>query len=76
MFAYLQIERGAHINAPLALMLNYDAEWETLLVGGFLLITAILFGPGAVGSFGLAIREQGLRTGTKPTKGLRSKREF
>ena len=58
------------MNAPLASMLNYDAEWETLLVGGFILITAILFGPGAVGSFGLAIREQGRRPGTKPIKGL------
>lgn len=69
-FAYLQMEQGTKMQAPLASMLQVGAEWETLLAVGFLVVTTVFFGPGAAASFGLAIREQGLRAAPKPTKSL------
>lgn len=69
-FAYLQLEQGTKIQAPIASMLQIGADWETLLAVAFLVVTTIVLGPGAATSFGLAIREQGLRTAPKPTKSL------
>lgn len=68
-FAYYQIEQGTKIQAPLTSLLGLAAEQETALVVGFIVITTALLGPGAAASFGLAIREYGLRAAiTKPIK--------
>ncbi|KAL9583752.1 MAG: hypothetical protein Q9203_004943 [Teloschistes exilis] len=68
-FAYYQIEQGTKIQAPLTSLLGLAAEQETALVVGFIVVTTALLGPGAAASFGLAIREYGLRAATtKPIK--------
>lgn len=64
-FAYLQVEEGTKVQAPLASLLRIGAKWETLLAIGSIGATTALFGPGAAASFGLAIREQGLRSRIK-----------
>ena len=68
LFAYLQIEHGTEVQAPMASLLGLAAGWETTLVVSFIGVTATLLGPGAAASFGLAIREYGLRSAAKPTK--------
>ena len=70
LFAYLQMEQGTRIHAPLASMLKVGTEWETLLAMGSIAVITAFFGPGAAGSFGLAVREYGLRAVTKSLKTL------
>lgn len=67
-FAYIQMEQGTKIQAPIASMLQVGAEWEASLAVGFIIVTTAFFGPGAAASFCLAIREQALRAFTKPIK--------
>lgn len=69
-FAYVQIEQGTKMQAPLTSLLGLAAEWETALVVGSIGVTTALLGPGAAASFGLAVREYGLRAAaiTKPIK--------
>ncbi|KAL8723273.1 MAG: hypothetical protein Q9225_000395 [Loekoesia sp. 1 TL-2023] len=69
-FAYLQVEEGTKLQAPIASLLRIAAKWETQLAIGSICVTTALFGPGAAASFGLAIREQGLRAASRPTKTL------
>ena len=67
-FAYLQMEQGTKVHAPLASMLKVGSDWETPLAMGSIGVTTALFGPGAAASFSLVIREQSLRAATKPIK--------
>ncbi len=72
-FAYLQVEQGTRMQAPLASLLKVGAEWETLLAIVSIGVTTALFGPGAAASFALAVREQGLRAASNSIKTLYSK---
>lgn len=69
-FAYLQIEQGTKLQAPLTSMLKIRASWEKLLGWGSIGLSTVLFGPGAAASFSLAVREHGLRTAPKYEKTL------
>lgn len=71
-FAYLQMEQGTRMQAPLAPLLRVGAEWETLLAIVSIGVTTALFGPGAAASFALAIRERGLRAASNTIKTLHS----
>jgi hypothetical protein len=72
-FAYLQVEQGTRMQAPLASLLRVGAEWEMLLAIVSISVTTAVFGPGAAASFALAIREQGLRAASNNIKTLCSK---
>lgn len=71
-FAYLQMEQGTRMKAPLASLLRIGAEWEMLLAIVSIGVTTACFGPGAAASFALAVREWGLRHTSSTLKNLHS----
>jgi hypothetical protein len=62
------MEQGGGLRAPLATLLGVDSGFETLLAVGSIGATTALLGPGAAGSFSLAVREFGVRAVSKSGK--------